>query len=361
MLSPKNKRYFLQIVPFGLVLAMLSVVYLALEKGILGNSTTYPSTGNPYVPNLFLGVFLTFTVGIIVGCFEVLFLNKRFQKSSFFKKIIKKTIIYFLIIVFFTSLLSLVGHSVELKISIFSPEVWHYLFLFFTNFGFWSIVLYISLGIIFCLFYIEMSDNIGQKVLFNFLTGKYHQPLVEERIFMFIDMKSSTTIAEDLGHVEYFKMLKEYYADLSDPIIDHGGEIYKYVGDEVIVTWKYKKDDLNNDCLNCFKAMKESLASQSEKYKRRYKVVPTFKAGIHLGKVTSGEIGVIKKEITFSGDVLNTTARIQGLCNQYEVDLLVSEKLLNTLEIKDGLNKKYLGEVELRGKHKKVSLYTVSN
>ena len=225
------------------------------------------------------------------------------------------------------------SNSHELGVGIFNKQVWRNAAKFFSVFAFWSILMYYTIAVVISLFYTEVSDNIGQAVLLNFFTGKYHQPVEEERVFMFLDMKSSTTIAEKLGHVKYFKMLKEYYSDLSDPIIQNGGEIYRYVGDEVIITWKYKKGLINNNCVNCFFAMKESLSKYAKKYDSEFGVVPTFKAGIHLGKVTTGEIGVIKKEITFSGDVLNTTARIQGLCNNYNVDLLVSDKLTATLNL----------------------------
>src|SRR4030095_2713370 len=133
----------------------------------------------------------------------------------------------------------------------------------------------------------------------------------EERIFMFLDMRSSTTIAENIGHVKFFQMLSECYSDLSEPITMHSGEIYQYVGDEVIVSWKLKKGLKNNNCIQCFFAMKAVIKKQIEKYNEKFGVLPEFKAGFHFGKMITGEIGVIKKEIDFTGDVLNTTARIQ--------------------------------------------------
>lgn len=359
MLSPKNKRRLLRIIPFGIISAVLSLIYVLIERGILGDSVTYPSTGNPYHSNIPLSVSIALVLGLANGFIEIIYLNKWFQKSSFLRKIAYKTFMYIVLITIFTLLSSSIGHAFELKVGLFNEEVWKYLSRFISNLAFWSIVLYVSLGIGICLFYTEVSDNIGQGVLLNFFTGKYHQPIEEERIFMFLDMKSSTTIAEQLGHVEYFRMLREYYADLSDPIIEHGGEIYQYVGDEVIVTWKHEEQALNNNCLNCFFAMKKALKSQSKKYESNFGVIPTFKAGIHLGKVTSGEIGVIKREITFSGDVLNTTARIQGLCNQYQVDLLTSDELINTLNLEKGFEKNSLGEVELRGRNEKITLFTI--
>ncbi|MEL6970599.1 MAG: adenylate/guanylate cyclase domain-containing protein [Bacteroidota bacterium] len=358
MLSHRTKRVLLQLLPFGIFPAIFSVIYGLLEKGILGDNPTYPSTGNPYSFQVFVPTLLAFSIGILMGIFEVFYINKWFQKKSFTRKIISKSIFYFVALIIASLTSVVVSHAVDLGVGLFDKQIWNFAAAFTSSFAFWSVLLYFTLAITLCLFYVEVSGNIGQAVLLNFFTGKYHQPLEEERVYMFLDMKSSTTIAERLGHVRYFEMLKEYYIDLSDPIIDYGGEIYQYVGDEVIVTWKVKPGFANN-ALHCFFAMKVALQQQVEKYQSTYGVVPSFKAGIHFGRVTTGEIGVIKKEITFSGDVLNTTARIQGLCNAYQVDLLISEKLANALEPNGTLEAKSMGEAELRGRNEKVGLYTV--
>ena len=198
----------------------------------------------------------------------------------------------------------------------------------------------------------------GQAVSINFFTGKYHRPKSEDRVFMFLDMKSSTAHAEKLGHIRYFQMLKEYYDDISQPIMHYGGEIYQYVGDEIVITWKAKKDFAKN-ALDCFFAMNAALSDQHQKYLSKYEVAPTFKAGLHFGNVTTGEIGSLKKDIVFTGDTLNTTARIQSLCNQYEVELLVSEVLMNTMKSKGAYDFKSLGKVQLRGRHQEIELFSV--
>lgn len=119
-------------------------------------------------------------------------------------------------------------------------------------------------------FYTEFSDSIGTGTLKNFFLGKYHHPLEEERIFMFVDMKSSTTIAENLGHVKYFQILKEYFFDLSGAVIDHAGSIYQYAGDEMIISWKLKDGRNNNNSIECFFAMKSALEKQTEKYNSKF-------------------------------------------------------------------------------------------
>ena len=362
MLSPKIKRNISKIIPFGVIWFTFSVVYLLLEKGLLGDAQYYPSTGNVYnfQSNIYVACLTALAAGLIVGTIEVLYLTKLFVKRSFFTKIIFKTIIYLGVMISFLAVNTIISNSIRLQSGLFDKEVVDSLWAFFSNFAFWSIEIYIAIIIGISLFYSEVSDNLGQGVLVNFFTGKYHTPKEEERIFMFLDMKSSTTIAEKLGHVKYFEMLKEYYADLSEPIIQFHGEIYQYVGDEVIISWKLDKGLKNDNFLHCFFAMKACLEKQNQKYNRTFGVVPTFKAGIHFGKVTTGEIGVIKKEIIFTGDVLNTTARIQGLCNSYEVDILISGQLVDRLAITDHFKIKELGMSELRGRDEEVRLLTIT-
>jgi adenylate cyclase len=360
MLSPKTQRNLYRIIPFGLIWFVFSMVFILMEKGLLGDATHYPSTGNVYdfSSNILIAGTTALFAGLIMGTIEALYLSKVFAKRSYFIKIIYKTVVYLVVMISFLIFNGIIGNALRLDLPMFDKQVLGELWAFLTNFAFWSIEIYIAVIIGVSLFYAEVSDNLGQGVLANFFTGKYHTPVEEERIFMFLDMKSSTTIAEKLGHVQYFEMLKEYYSDLSEPIIVYSGEIYQYVGDEVIVSWKLDKGLIGNNFIACFYAMKQAVEKQTMKYEQQFGVVPTFKAGFHYGKVTTGEIGVIKKEIIFTGDVLNTTARIQGLCNDYEVDNLISAQLVTIMNASTELEMKPLGESELRGRDEKVTLFT---
>ncbi|MDT0606855.1 adenylate/guanylate cyclase domain-containing protein [Croceitalea rosinachiae] len=359
MLAPKTKRYILKILPFGIITGVFYMVYALVEYGILGDHPIYPSTKNPYDFVLLVPTIVCSFLGLLIGAIEVLFLSKVFLKSTFTKKIIFKTLIYSLMIMAATVTISVVINSFELQVSPLSSTVWDGVYRFFTNFAFWSTICYFTLSTIACLFYSEISDNVGENVLLNFFTGKYHHPMEEERVFLFLDMKSSTTIAEQLGHITYFKLLRDYYADLSDAIITYGGEIYQYVGDEIVVTWQLKPNQKHTQSIECFFAMKAALEAKSQDYMAKYGLTPTFKAGIHLGKVTTGEIGNIKKDIVFTGDVLNTTARIQGLCNEYKVELLLSKDLIKALDPKSSYSVFELGETQLRGRDEKITLYSI--
>ena len=302
-----------------------------------------------------------FLGGIGMGYFEKLYLNRRFERMSFAKMFICKTLIYLVIVFGFIVVTSILGQIVRDGDSTSNLEKWADLSAFLSNFGFYSAMIFVGMIISVSLFFAEVGNYLGSSKLNNFLFGKYHRPIIEDRIFMFLDMKSSTTIAEELGHVRYFNMLKDYFSTISPKTVDYFAEIYQYVGDEIVLSWS-RRDGLENDnCLRCFFAMRDALEDRASYFLKTYGTVPVFKAGVHIGEVTSGEIGEQKKEIVYTGDPLNTTARIQSLCNEFKVDLLISSQLVEALDLKEGAHLKNLGFTKLRGRLEDVELFTLSD
>jgi adenylate cyclase len=116
-------------------------------------------------------------------------------------------------------------------------------------------------------------------------------------------------------------------------------------------------EDLN--CLRAFYRFRSQLRQRSRHYERLYGFVPEFKAGGNIGEVTGVEVGEIKREIAFHGDVLNTAARIQALCNQYGEELLISEYLLKALPPSTDFTFNAMGSMQLRGRQAPVEVYAV--
>lgn len=206
---------------------------------------------------------------------------------------------------------------------------------------------------------LQINSKFGPGIFWNILSGKYNTPRDEQRIFMFLDLNSSTTIAEKLGDKQYHQLLKDFFTDITNPILDNKGEIYQYVGDEVVIAWKYEDGIENSKCIQCFFDIKDHLAAQAEKYRTNYGLLPTFKAGIHCGRVVAGEIGIIKRDVTYSGDVLNTTSRIQSMCKQFNEEVIVSADLMDELNVKSSFTAQMLGSIKLRGKEKEMSLVAI--
>lgn len=342
--------------------SLYGAIYAIVEYGILGNTDVYPSTQNYYNSKAQFTYVIpgSALLGLFIGLLEIFVFKKVFNKKSFSFKVIVKSSIYSFLIAFFLLFIGAIFMSWELDLSIFDPQVINSQIRFFNNFAFYSIFIYIGFSFIISLFIYEISKNLGIMVFYNFITGKYTKPRVEERIFMFLDIKSSTTIAEELGHTKYYELLNRYYSDMSDAILNTYGEIYQYVGDEVVVSWPIERGIKNNNCIRCFFEIKLAITSKEAYYKNTFGLVPGFKAGIHCGMVTSGEVGELKKEIVFSGDVLNTTSRIQEQCNINNAELLISQEILNILPNPDQISTEVIGEIELRGRQRKVVINKVS-
>lgn len=236
----------------------------------------------------------------------------------------------------------------------FGPALWAEL----RSSGFLAAYLFWTLLAGATMFMVRLNDQYGNGGL-SYLTGRYRKPRQEMRVFMFLDMRSSTTIAEKLGNVKYFRLLNELYTDITDPIVDARGEIYQYVGDEVSVSWPLRRGIGKQRCVRCFLAIRAKLERRERHYRERYGIAPTFKAGFHYGEVTTGEVGAVKKERIFSGDVVNTTARIQDMCNALGVDNLLSKELCDVLQLPSSYPLREIGDIALRGKRDTMSLWTL--
>jgi adenylate cyclase len=204
-----------------------------------------------------------------------------------------------------------------------------------------------------------MNRKIGPGNMFKLLIGLYHKPREEIRIFMFLDLVGSTSIAENLGHKEYSHLLRHCFHDLTNIVLKYRAEIYQYVGDEVVLSWSEKNGLKSLNCIKAYFAFENEIKKQNSYYLNRFKIVPQFKAGLDMGMVTVAEIGDIKREIAFHGDVLNTAARLQGICKNYDCKMLISDTLAKNLNSPDGFSKQLIGEIKLRGKQERTKVYRI--
>ncbi|MEO6131569.1 MAG: adenylate/guanylate cyclase domain-containing protein [Saprospiraceae bacterium] len=207
---------------------------------------------------------------------------------------------------------------------------------------------------------ILINDKYGPGNLGSFFMGRYFRPKREEHIFMFLDLRASTYIAQVLGEQQYFNFIKDVLRDVTPVILRHKGNIYQYVGDEVTVSW-WMKPGLNRlNCIRCPIEVRKIFNHRSSYYMSQYGVVPDFKAGLHCGPVMVGEIGVVKRDIAFSGEVVGTAARIQNRCNHLEVNLLISHDLKLLLPWQgSNLKPQHKGDLLIKGKMENLPLYTV--
>jgi adenylate cyclase len=207
--------------------------------------------------------------------------------------------------------------------------------------------------------FIQINDLVGRGVLLSYITGKYHKPVAEERFFMFLDLESSTTIAETIGPLKYHKFMNSYFYDINDPIAESKGEIYQYVGDEVVISWKKREGMKNSNCIECYFKIKETIDTLKNEYIKQFGLVPGFKAGVHFGEVIIGEIGDSKKDIVFHGDVMNTASRIQGQAKVLHKNLVISAEALKLLMLNGEYKTEIAGKFKLKGKEHETEIYSI--
>lgn len=225
---------------------------------------------------------------------------------------------------------------------------------------FWRILVFtylVSAGII--LFQI-INQKFGPGVLLDLLLGKYRQPKEVKMVFLFMDLKSSTTYAEKLGHVQYSQLIQDCFTDLTIAVNEFDANIYQYIGDEVVLIWPYEEGIREAKCIKVFFQFKEYLQKRSEHYMKSYGFIPQFKAGLNGGTLMAAEVGVVKRSIAYHGDVINTASRIQGLCNSVDEEFLASKLLISDLENQNSFSFNYIDNVKLKGKKENVSIFSIN-
>lgn len=294
--------------------------------------------------------------GVVYELIERRLNNKRFlQERPYWITLAIKPLIYGSL-----ALLIMVIVGIGATYFLYGAVDWNRLWMVALGKVYWVFFVFFLLTSFIISFLQIIRQYFGDRVLFNLVTGKYYRPFEEYRIFMFIDMRNSTFIAEQLGTIQYSKFIQDCFRDFTKVIESHAPEVYQYVGDEVVLTWLPEKGLTDFNCLKACYTFNAALQAKKAYYEQEYGIVPGFKAGAHIGRVRVAEIGVIRRDIAYHGDVMNTTARIQSQCNELGYEVLISEALWKELPKRnEQFSFQQLEKVALKGKEFPVSLVGV--
>ena len=202
---------------------------------------------------------------------------------------------------------------------------------------------------------LTMGGLLGFGTLVNLLTGRYVQPKSEKRVFLLIDLRDSTGMAERLGPVRFHELLNDFFRDVTEAALECDGEIHKYVGDEAILTWSVGKGNggdvvASGACLECPFIARANIEKNRQAYLAKYGAVPTFRAAIHAGEIVAGEIGDVRREIAYVGDTLNVAARLLEAAKTLGRDVLASADILERAKLPAGLIAEKLPMLSIRGR-----------
>lgn len=296
-------------------------------------------------------------IGFIISAIHIFFLKPAFNHQPVWLATLIKlvlTVFLFFVIVFLLLMFYFVFR--------YHGDFTNYINSFFTKIvetrTFFVFMLDMGLMTLLSIILLEITDKYGPGMFWSMLTGEYHQPVIENRIFIFLDINESTSIAEQLGHEKYFRMLRRFFADITLPVLANDGTIYQYVGDEIVLTWPNTPENKIKS-LKFIRNTYFMIERLSKHYEKRFGKVPRFKCGVHSGEVTAGFIGVIKRDLIYSGDTINTAARIRSMCHELNEFFLLSEDFMNDFHSPHGYFIEEKGKIELKGRKEPTKVFSM--
>ena len=207
---------------------------------------------------------------------------------------------------------------------------------------------------------IESRQLIGKELIMSLILGTYHRPVGRDLIVMFLDIAHSTRLAESMGEVRVHDLITRFFFDIDEPIRAFGGAVHAYVGDEVIVVWPLSGDRRKNArALSCFFAIDAQMAQLALAYEKDFGVAPSFRAGIHAGRVIVSECGDSRRQLALFGDTMNVGARLCEYCKNADERLVVSGALLQAIDLPAGLAAAEGRPIQVRGREEVVEVFEI--
>jgi adenylate cyclase len=346
--NPQFKRKIrisLRLIAFGICAGLFFVVLSD------GTDDWYP---------LVNGATIGFLIAVLTSIFELQVYEKRIRKQSFIVVLAIRSSFYFFSIV--AIIICEIGVARMLKDNIGFSELMkneafnNYIF----GGEFVTSVFYTFALVVLINFHRQISRKLGDDVFNSMITGKNYHPRETEKIFMFLNIPSSAVIINEIGRMKFHQFINEIAHDITLPILSNYGKIYQYVEDEMVILWKVNEGIKNANIVRCYFDIKDKINERKEIYIKKYGIVPKIKAALHYGTVVKGEIGLIRSEVVYHGDVMNTTSRILEACRNQDNELLVSAELMQLIELPPIYSSEKCSDIKLRSKKEPMELYKIA-
>lgn len=207
----------------------------------------------------------------------------------------------------------------------------------------------------------ELSKFVPTEVARQAKAGEEHmqagQGVVREATILFTDIEGFTTISETMTPTELIATLNEYFAVVSNPIIEHGGVINQFQGDAILATFNLP-DTLPD---HAAQAVQAALAMQAAVRKRDFGngIILRSRVGINSGEIVGGLVGTGDRlGYTVHGDEVNLAARLEQLNKDYGTRIIVSQRTCELAGL-SAFDFRQLGTTNVRGRKSPVVIYTV--
>ncbi len=176
---------------------------------------------------------------------------------------------------------------------------------------------------------------------------------------MICDLREFTKISDNWPRDDVIDLLNAYFDAMSEPIVRHGGEILKFIGDGLLAIFPLSQPDA---CANLLRAVSEAraaMAALNEKNNETDRAPLNYGIGVHIGDVMYGNIGSrTRLDFTVIGPAVNMASRLEGLTKQVGCNVLLSRAFSEYLEGEFALER--VGVYPVRGFNDPIELFSYS-
>ena len=206
---------------------------------------------------------------------------------------------------------------------------------------------------------LQAAGLVGRRTFRDLVLGRYRRPRAERCFFLFVDVVGSTAIAERLGPMQAHRFLSRVFSAVAEPVAVCRGEIYQYVGDEIVVTWTEADGAIEARPLRCFFEMSAAVDALGTEFATRFGAKAELRAALHLGEVIAGEVGEQRRAIVFHGDVMNTASRLEQATREHRCRFIASADALRAFGPLPELVSRDLGALALRGRKEPIPAFGI--
>jgi adenylate cyclase len=218
--------------------------------------------------------------------------------------------------------------------------------------------------------YRAMTEERDKKMMRETF-GKYVSPKVVDQLVdnppelggvdkeltvLFSDIRGFTTLSESMSPQELVNHLNVYLTAMTDLILDYGGTLDKYVGDEVMCFWGAPLPQADHAVLSCKCALRQMQRLKELNATWPEAIRINIGIGLNSGIMTVGNMGSpLRMNYTLMGDNVNLGARLEGTNKEYGTNIIISEFTYGL--VKDKFVVRELDNIRVKGKNKPVLIY----
>jgi len=182
-------------------------------------------------------------------------------------------------------------------------------------------------------------------------------------VVVFSDIRSFTSLSEQISPEELFSLLNEYLTAMVKIIFAHGGTLDKFIGDAILAHWGALDDGDEKKFAASALAAAQDMIKELERLNAGWKTRGLTELGIgvglHLGEVLAGEIGSEQRtEFGVIGDAVNLASRLEGMTKAFSCQWMGSGQFMTAAGGQDALRR--IARVRVKGREEPVDLWTAT-